>query len=186
MFLKNRKQLGTLVKHRIRKEEIQTVYNSYTNPDTETVSKLDDLTNRFGSNKKPLIEELPASNSNTYWGTRIENIIQHRLVLTFAEPKELWAEFYLPQVLVESDIQLDVSEKQIRVHVPKYQQLLDECLPKCIDDNHISAEWISDKSVSFLRLKYHTILVLTIFIVCVLGPVGQDAAIESELDAAVG
>lgn len=179
MFLKNRKQLGTLVKHRIRKQDIQTVYNSYTNPDPQTVSKLDELTNRFGSNKKCLIEELPnASDSITHWGTKIDNRIPHRLVLTFAEPQQLWAEFYLPQVLVESDIRLEVAEQQIRVYVPRYQQLLDEFLPKRIDDSRTTADWNSSKSV----ILYNKVNVLCILIlIYILGFAGQDAASKIQL-----
>lgn len=150
--MKNRKQLGTLVKHRIRKQDIQTVYNSYANPDTQTVSKVNELTNRFGVNKKCLIEELSSSSDSTsHWGTKIDKSIPHRLVLTHAEPQELWAEFYLPLVLAESDIRLEVAEQQIRVYVPKNQQLLDEFLPKQIDDNRITANWNSNTSVIILR-----------------------------------
>lgn len=140
-FLQNRKQLGSLVKHRIRKQDVQTVYNSYKNPDEHTLSKVNQLTNRFGKQKKLLIEELPDSHSTTHWGTKIENHIPHRLVLTQSQPPQILAEFYLPQVLVETDIRLEVGEQQICLYVSKYQQMFDGFLPQIIDDEHTTANW---------------------------------------------
>lgn len=149
VILKNRKQLGTLVKHRIKKRDIETVYKSYTEPNNQYKSPLDELRDSSGGKKNRLIEELP-STTKTPLITEITPPKKYRLVLT--EAQDLLAEFYLPQVRDLSDVQLDTDSQSIQVYVPKYRYLIDEFLPQIVDIDRTTAEWLGPKKVCSKRV----------------------------------
>lgn len=160
-ILRNKKQMGTLVKHRVQKRDIKTVYESYTDQGEETKKKISELEGGKSNGVqrgKPLIEEITPNNNNNL--LQMTNNIEWRLVFTppdNAGRKKILGEFYLPKVLSFDDIQLDIGLDRIVLLAPKYKYFLDGFLNYNVVLDETTATYNSDLSVS-LKCKFNFLL----------------------------
>lgn len=142
VILKNKKQIGTLVRHRIQNRDVQKVYESYKNVDEETRAMIEKLEGNSdagggGGPKKNLIEVIEDSRICPEWRMLLRQ--KDRLVK---------AEFYLPSVCSACDIELDVGEDRISLRVPKHNYYLDGFVAVKLDVDKAVTEFELDTSVS--------------------------------------
>lgn len=143
VILKNKKQIGTLVRHRIQNRDVRKVYESYKNQDEETRALIEKLEeNSAGGKKKKLIEEI---------ATAAAVVVNEKICPEWRlcrGNEQLMAEFYLPAVGSLRDIELDVGEDRMCLRVPKCQYHLEGFVPVMMDVDKAVATFSSDTSVS--------------------------------------
>lgn len=167
-ILKNRKCMGTLITHRIQNRDAKTVYESYQNPTKEhqkLVQELDggkvgnDLSNRI---KKPkLITEMATkpSHTSTDFDSRLILPTKRAISTAASEMREpqyrlfknrstLIAEFFMPDVLWQNEISLDLGRDRLVLEARRTGYLLDSFFPHNIDHNLSSAMFDNESHVS--------------------------------------
>lgn len=174
--LKNRKHLGTLLRHRIQNRDIETVKDSTEadQPSDDVRARLAELDTRNGVSastaRRPLIEMLPETTAATSTTTTTmtsssssptsigaaqaidDSGLEKNTRLVLSHDKcWLVGEFYLPQLNDPTEIELDVGADRMRVSVPSRGLVRDGHVRQKIDTEHVVSEWIAEKSV---RLKY--------------------------------
>lgn len=157
VILKNRKQLGTLLRHRIKNRDIETVHDALRQPGNEEArSRLEELDVRSGGGKhrRPLIEELPSpaalSPSDVralFEAQNAELLANTRLVLDRPNQR-LLAEFYLANVYDANDIELNVGVDRLRVQVPRLGIVRDGWVEQKLDTEQVQYDWMPERSVS--------------------------------------
>lgn len=171
VVLKNRRQLGTLVKHRIQNRDLDAVREEATRrqqqqqqQQTEEASRLrlplidGDSSNHnsiagnpLPKNRRPLIEELPPQAPSPSALSADVLAATTRLVLIAgdnnSDSQQLKAEFHLRGVRDPAEIQLDFGEDRIRVQVPSLGVLREGFVAQRLDVTSAQTEWIPDKDL---------------------------------------
>lgn len=161
VVLKNRRQMGTLKRHRIQNREIDAVREEASKRQQQQQAKAEANRMRLpqpgdggesnsaplNRQRRPLIEELPLQALAASPDSADETAINWRLVLA-ADRCSLRDEFYLPQVLDPEEIQLDVGADCIRVHVPRLSVHMGGFVEYWIDETApVKSEWRADKEL---------------------------------------
>lgn len=164
IILKNRKCVGTLIKHRIQNRDVKTVYESYQNPSKEHQKLIQEMDNAAvvttNPTKKskliteiahsqpapttsaPLILPTKASHSSTLSETREP---QYRL---FRSRTKLIAEFFMPDVMWKNEINLDLGNDRLVLEARRTGYLFDSFFPHHIDQKQSTANFNNDSHVS--------------------------------------
>lgn len=140
VILKNRKFIGTLVKHRVQNRDVKQVYQSYQNPTKEHKGLIEALDNSFEAKPKTksrsLIQEIrkgstpvttPTSpttpvvdvvrNLPSVLGQRIPD---YRLFKRSEPTTHLIGEFYLPEIQSQKDIKLNIGANRVVLETNGY------------------------------------------------------------------
>lgn len=163
IVLKNRKCLGSLVKHRVQNRDVQRVYESYQNPTKDHKTLLNELkTDPFEKPKTNLITEIDshavASSSSTQSKKNISPLKtneqnnnsrkpEYRL-FKVSDAMTLVAEFFLPEVMDTKEITLDLNSDRIILESRRLGYLFDSFLPDVVDAEISVANFNSDRRVS--------------------------------------
>lgn len=172
IILKNRKCMGELVKHRIQNRDVKTVYESYQNPTQEQQKLIQELGNGRAAapvaptnhNKKTklitqMTTDAPAPKPANAFDARL--IIPTKTVNSNAsserrEPQyrlfknrtTLIAEFFMPDVLWQNEISLDLGRDRLVLEARRTGYLFDSFFPHHIDHQQSSANFNNDSHVS--------------------------------------
>lgn len=164
IILKNRKCIGNLEKHRVQNRDAVKVYESYQNPTKEHKSKIKELSGdneKSEEHKSPLIKEIKMNaiqkieNKNQGDGvtvvpdtaktfTAAENKEpQHRLFKTVDNMENglLVAEFFLPDIAMQNEINLELNKDRILLEARRSGYLFESFLPNNVDDEKSDAEF---------------------------------------------
>lgn len=161
VVLKNRRQLGTLVKHRIQNRDLDAVREEAARRQQQLAEEASRLrlpqndvesSNRsqLPKNRRPLIEELPSQAPAPSAHSADVLAATSRLVLitSHSGSSQLMAEFHLPQVRDPSEIQLDMGEDRIRVQVPRLGVLREGIVEQRLKvGSDLQSEWLPDKEL---------------------------------------
>lgn len=169
IILKNRKCMGKLVKHRIQNRDVKTVYESYQNPTKEHQNLIQELDkgsaataaapSHLNTNAK-LVTEIPSAVPEP-------NSSESRLILpakstassALAETREpqyrlfknrstLIAEFFMPDVMWQNEISLDLGRDRLVLEARRTGYLFDSFFPHNIEHQQSSADFNNESHVS--------------------------------------
>lgn len=161
IVLKNRKCMGSLVKHRVQNRDVQKVYESYQNPTKEHKTLINEIKSEqqveYKQTNNNLMTEIStkgaASNGNgkmlsanfTKINAQNNNSRKpdYRLYKTneTAASQFLLAEFFLPEVIDATEITLDLNADRIVLELRRFGYLFDSFVPSYIDVNASTAEF---------------------------------------------
>lgn len=152
IVLKNRKCMGSLVKHRVQNRDVQKVYESYQNPTKEHKTLINELKSGEQCENKPLnsnlITEISAKRSASNVNDKMPsaNLIKtnaqnnhsrkpdYRLYkANEAASQLLVAEFFLPEVIDSTEITLDLNADRLVLESRRLGYLFDSFVPNNID-----------------------------------------------------
>lgn len=177
IILKNRKCIGTLVKHRVQNRDVQKVYESYLNPTKEHKTLINEL--KSDSNeiqRSNLITEIDSKTTKsiekgngsqtstnvlfkTPYATTTSKTVSANTTrkpdycLFKASPINgtatcAIAEFFLPEVMAQDEITLDLSSDRLVLEARRAGYLFDSFFPFEIDFNSSTADFNNAKHVS--------------------------------------
>lgn len=160
IVMKNRKSMGSLVKHRVQNRDVQKVYESYQNPTKEHKTLINELKSgdqiEYKQTNSNLITEIStkrgASNGNDKMSsTELTKINaqndksrkpDYRLCKVNAGTSELLvAEFFLPEVIDATEITLDLNADRLVLESRRFGYLFDSFVPSDIDVNASTADF---------------------------------------------
>lgn len=163
IVLKNRKSMGSLVKHRVQNRDVQKVYESYQNPTKEHKTLINELKTgeqiEYKQTNSNLITEIStkrssikAPNENGKMSSANSTTINaqntnsrkpdYRLYkANEAASPLLVAEFFLPEVIDATEITLDLNVDRIMLKSRRFGYLFDSFVPSCIDVNASTADF---------------------------------------------
>lgn len=161
IVLKNRKCMGTLVKHRVQNRDVQKVYESYQNPTKEHKTLINVLKGgeqiEYKQTNYNSITEIStkrgASDTNgkisTVNLTKLNNAQNNnsrkpdcRLYKTNEAASQLLvAEFFLPEVIDATEILLDLNVDRLVLESRRFGYLFDSFVPSYIDVNASMADF---------------------------------------------
>lgn len=165
-ILKNRKCIGKLEKHRVQNRDAVNVYQSYQNPSKEHKTAIKELNGDSEKNEvsnSTFITEINGNaiqiKSNTYLKNRVAVEIrkpQHRMFESVGDTSNytLIAEFFMPEVVKQNDINLDLGTDRIVVEARRPGYFFESFLPHNIDENRSNAEFNTNTRVSLNRLVF--------------------------------
>lgn len=192
IILKNRKCIGTLVKHRVQNRDVQKVYESYQNPtkDHKTLInefKSDDIDNQ----RKNLIAEIDPRTSKAITKSKglstVSNATKRpvislsksvqvstvrkpdfRLFKTTSNDKSCAiAEFFLPEVMAQDEISLDLGQDRLILEARRAGYLFDSFFPFDVDVGQANTSFdrtkhvsIFDFSINKRALNFRKILII--------------------------
>lgn len=175
IILKNRKCMGTLVKHRVQNRDVQKVYESYQNPTKDHKTLINELksdSGDFGKTKQnKLVTEIDektvkAIEKGKGLGTPTKTLLKtsftsktpllhatkkpdYRLFKTLSNDRTCAiAEFFLPEVMALNEITLDLSPDRLVLEARRAGYLFDSFFPFEIDPNLSTAEFNNAQHVS--------------------------------------
>lgn len=160
IVLKNRKCMGSLVKHRVQNRDVQKVVESYQNPTKEHKTLINELKSgeqiEYKETNSNLITEIStkrgASNENDKMSSANLTKINaqnnnsrkpdYRLYKTNELASQLLvAEFFLPEVIDATDFLLDLNADRMVLESRRFGYLFDSFVPNYIDVNASTAEF---------------------------------------------
>lgn len=169
IILKNRKCMGSLIKHRIQNRDVKTVYESYQNPSKEhqkLIQELDSGKVAAASTNLTKKAKMITEMATIAPPTKVANAAS-RLILpaksvsssTLIETREpqyrlfknrttLIAEFFMPDVMWQNEISLDLGKDRLVLEARRMGYLLDSFFPHNIDQNQSSATFDNESHVS--------------------------------------
>lgn len=168
IILKNRKCMGSLIKHRIQNRDAKTVYESYQNPLKEHQKLIQELDSgkvaaaSTNLNKKAKMITEMVTNAPSKMANAASQLIlpaktdsssslletrepQYRL---FKNRTTLIAEFFMPDVMWQNEISLDLGKDRLVLEARRTGYLLDSFFPHNIDQNRSSATFNNESHVS--------------------------------------
>lgn len=156
IILKNRKCIGTLVKHLVQNRDVKQVYQSYQNPPK---SLIEDLDNSFEPKRKAksrsLIQEIKKDATTVAAATnnaRIVNIKQHcpeyRLYFRSAPFSHIVGEFFMPEIPSQSEINLNIAKNQILLQSRNGSYSLNKFLEYDVEPTKCDAQFNKQTHVS--------------------------------------
>lgn len=166
IILKNRKHIGTLVKHRVQNRDVKTVYESYQNPTKEHKTLIEDLDNSFEPKTKTKSRSLITEVNHKDSIAKLKNEKPKRS--SKAAPKTqkplykllkrspighdpyIVGEFYLPEIPSQSDINLSIGQNRVSLETKHSGYVLDSFLEYKIVPEKCVAMFNIDKHVSFV------------------------------------
>lgn len=170
IILKNRKSMGTLVKHRVQNRDIQKVYESYQNPSKDHKTLINEMKNSFVPERKSLITEIdPKTAQSIGKGKRIQTAMnssinaaakmnvksnrkpEYRLFESIASDTSsslAIAEFFLPEVMSRDEITLDLGRDRVILEARCAGYLFDLFFPFDVSVDLAQAEFNDSKHVS--------------------------------------
>ncbi|XP_011191944.2 PIH1 domain-containing protein 1 [Zeugodacus cucurbitae] len=170
IILQNRKFIGTLVRHRVRNNDVKTVLNSYKQPTEADKRKLDELERLGGGKNAPLVQEIDTNELNVLKqkseqlkqnSSKIKEAIslacstvpefKLRAKLSEEEVEEIQAEFYLPKCLSSNEITLDIGEDRILLESMKHGYMFDKFVNYRLNQERARA--IFDKTNKMLQVR---------------------------------
>lgn len=173
IILKNRKCIGTLVKHRVQNRDVQTVNESYQNPPKTLINEFN--SGAIDRQRKNLITEIDprTSKSLTKKSKSLQTISNAKAPVTLASPKitaanstrkpdcRLFkttsndkspscaiAEFFLPEVMAQDEFSLDLGRDRIVLEARRAGYLFDSFFPFDIDVAQAKVDFDNKKHVS--------------------------------------
>lgn len=175
IILKNRKSMGTLVKHRVQNRDVKKVYESYQNPTKEHKTLLNELkSDETPQPKKNLITELNSTTAKSIEkgkgsltptktsdlpntpllplskGDRaVDNRTRTPEYCLHRSKNSLICEFFMPEVMQQDEIMLDLGRDRLTLEARRSGYLLDSFFPCDIDADRSNAEFDDGLHVSF-------------------------------------
>lgn len=176
IILKNRKCMGTLVKHRVQNRDVKGVYESYQNPSKETKALINELKSD-GPQPKKLITEISSKStkvlekpkstfpkSKTIDSIHTQTLLpspkhervvenqtrqpEYRLYRSLkTDSTDLIGEFFMPEVMMQSEISLDLGRDRLVLEARRSGYLLDSFFPCNIDTEKANAEFDCERHV---------------------------------------
>lgn len=167
IILKNRKSMGTLVKHRVQNRDVQKVYESYQNPTKAHKTLINELKSDGVevAQQKSLITEIdprtsksigkgrgsqtsllnpiitPLTNNVVTNKTRKPDYRLFKSTNNNTATDNVVAEFFLPEVMALEEITLDLSRDRIVLEARRPGYLFDSFFPVDVDVKLVSAEF---------------------------------------------
>lgn len=169
IILKNRKCIGNLIKHRIQNRDAKAVYESYQNPTKEHQTLIRELDSGNAlpaavpanpANKKAkMITELATDAAPKPADTRlilpakvatssVSSEMREPQYRLFKNRSTLVAEFFLPDVMWQNEISLDLGRDRLVLEARRTGYLLDSFFPHNIEHNQSSAHFNNESHVS--------------------------------------
>lgn len=177
IILKNRKCIGTLVKHRVQNRDVQKVYESYQNPTKEHKTLINELkSDSYEIKGSNLITEIDSKTTKsiekgngsqtstnslskiTYTTTTSKTVSANttrkpdyclfKTAPINGTPTCAIAEFFLPEVMAQDEITLDLSSDRLVLEARRTGYLFDSFFPFEIDFNSSTADFNNVKHVS--------------------------------------
>lgn len=180
IILKNRRCMGTLVKHRVQNRDVQKVYESYQNPTKDHKTLINELkSDGFGEGlreqRKTLISEIDPRTSKALTKGKVlasaslnasKSISatittrkpEHRLFTTISDDEFssfAIAEFFLPEITAMDQITLDMGRDRVVVEARRAGYLFDSFFPFDVDVDQTNANFDSAKHVSIFHDQFH-------------------------------
>lgn len=169
IILKNRKCIGNLIKHRIQNRDAKAVYESYQNPSKEHKTLIRELDSGTAltaaapanpANKKAkMITELATDAAPKPTDSRL--ILPAKVATSRASPEmrapqyrlfknqsALVAEFFLPDVMWQNEISLNLGRDRLVLEARRTGYLLDSFFPHNIEHNLSNAHFDNESHVS--------------------------------------
>lgn len=181
IILKNRKSMGTLVKHRVQNRDVQKVYESYQNPTKAHKTLINELKSDGFVEPPPknLITEIEPKSTKSIGkgkGSQTSTMFSPKPILTpvrkdvetirtripeyrlfktshgDAITDNVIVEFFLPEVMAPDEITLDLSRDRMVFEARRTGYLFDSFFPVNVDVNLANAEFNSKNHVSHRHL----------------------------------
>lgn len=173
IILKNRKCMGTLVKHRVQNRDVQKVYESYQNPSKDHKTLINEMKNSFVQERKSsnLITEIdpktaesigkgkhvktpanPASKTSISATAKTDANSNRKPEYRLSSDKSsslALAEFFLPGVMSQDEITLDLGLDRIVMEARRAGYLFDSFFPFDVNADLAHAQFDDSKHVSY-------------------------------------
>lgn len=153
VILKNRKCMGTLVKHRVQNRDVKDVLQSYQNPTKQHKSLIEDLDNSFEPKPKPksraLVQEIKPNSMAT---SNVRPVIvkpripRYRLYLRSEPISHLVGYFYLPEIQSQRDIEINIARNRVVLEATGYA--MDQFMSYDVDPTACAAQFNQQNHVS--------------------------------------
>lgn len=178
IILKNRKCIGTLVKHRVQNRDVQTVNESFPNQPKKLVNQFN--SGGIDSQRKNLITEIDprTSKSLTKKSQSLQSISSAKAPVPLASPNTTTAnttrkpdcrlfkttpndktpscaiaEFFLPEVMAQDEFSLDLGRDRIVLEARRAGYLFDSFFPFDIDVAQANVNFDTKKHVSSIAFR---------------------------------